>query len=103
QHTSGGGWTRCRLRPTRGQGQYSEATVNTNCTNEGLERGPFLYRDAQDSTISVMECPGAGSTVGKAVPTSWAPDGAALWKLIIRGSVLPGCFMIRDRRFTRSC
>ena len=76
--------------------------MNTYCTNEGLERGPFVYRDAQDSTISVMECPGAGSPVGKAVPTSWAHDGTALWKLIIRGSVLPGRFVIRDRRFTRS-
>jgi hypothetical protein len=34
-----------------------------------------------------------------ALPTSWAYDGAALWKLIIRGRVLPGRFVIRDRRF----
>ena len=76
--------------------------MNTYCTNEGLERGPFVYRDAQDSTISVMECPGAGSPVGRDRPTRWAHEDTALWKLIIRGSVLPGRFVIRDRRFTRS-
>jgi hypothetical protein len=36
------------------------------------------------------------------LPTSWAHDGAALWKLIIGGSVLLGRFVIRDRRFTRA-
>ena len=42
----------------------------TYCTNEGPERGPFLYRDAQDSTISVLEWPDADRPVGRAVPTS---------------------------------
>jgi hypothetical protein len=74
----------------------------TYCTNEGPERGPFLYRAAQDSTISVLESPVADRPVGRAVPTSWTHDGAALWKLIIGGSVLTGRFVIRDRRFTRA-
>ena len=76
--------------------------MDTYCTNEGPKRGPFLYRDAQDSTISVLEWPGADRPVGRAVPTSWAQDGAALWKLIIGGCVLPGRFVICDRRFTRA-
>ena len=49
--------------------------MDTYCTNEGPERGPFLYRDAQDSAISVMEWPGAYQPVGRALPTSWAHDG----------------------------
>jgi hypothetical protein len=76
--------------------------MNTYCTNEGPERGLYLYRDAQDSTISVMQCHGADGPVGRALPTSWAPDGAAPWKLIIGGSMLPGRFVIRDRRFTQA-
>jgi hypothetical protein len=77
-----------------------EATVKTYCTNQGPKRGPFLYSDAQDSSIFVMEFPGGGGPVGMALPTSWNYDGAALWKLIIRGHVLRGRFVIRDRRFS---
>ena len=76
--------------------------MNTYCTNAGPKRGPFLDRDAQDWAISVLECPGADRPVGRAWPTSWAHDGAALWKLIIGGSVLPGRFVIHDRRFARA-
>jgi hypothetical protein len=62
-----------------------------------------LYRDAlPDSAISDLEWPGADRPVGRALPTSWAHDGAALWKLIIGGAVLPGRFAVRDRRFTRA-
>jgi hypothetical protein len=78
------------------------ATMCTYCTNQGPKRGPFLYCDAQDSSVSVMEWPGAGRPVGRAVSTSWAWGGAALWKLVIGGSVLPGRYVIRDRRFTRA-
>jgi hypothetical protein len=77
-----------------------EATVNSYCTKQGPKRGPFLYSDAQDASIFVMECPGRGGPVGMALPTSWAHDGAALWKLVIRGHVLPGRFVVRDRRFS---
>jgi hypothetical protein len=64
--------------------------MNTYCTNEGLERGSFLNRDARNWAISVLEWPGADRPVGIALPTSWAHDGAALWKLMIGGSALPG-------------
>jgi hypothetical protein len=74
--------------------------MNTYCLNEGPERGSFLDRDAQNWAISVIEWPGADRPVGRAVPANWAHDGAALWKLIIGGSALPGRFVVRDRRFT---
>jgi hypothetical protein len=77
-------------------------SMNTYCTDYGPRRGPFLYRDAQHLTINVREWPGGDSSVGRAMPTSWAPDGAALWKLIIDGSELPGRFVIRNRRFTQA-
>jgi hypothetical protein len=57
-----------------------------------------LDRDAQDSTISFLERPGANSPVGMALLTSWAYDGATLWKLMIGGSELPGA--LRDLRST---
>jgi hypothetical protein len=75
--------------------------VNTYCTKLWPPRGPFHYRDAQDSPIGVMECPGAGSPVGRDRPTRWAHEDTALWKWIIRGSAMPGRFVIRDLRFAR--
>jgi hypothetical protein len=76
--------------------------MSTYCTNAGPDRGPFLYRDTRDSPINVMEWPGADRPLGSALPTRWAHDGAALWKLITGGSVLPVRFVIRDRQFTRA-
>jgi hypothetical protein len=76
--------------------------MNIYFTNEGPERGRFLYGDAQGSTIGVMKWPDATRPVGRAFPTSWADDDAALWKLIIGDHVLPGRFVIRDRRFSRA-
>jgi hypothetical protein len=80
--------------------RVEEEKMNTYFASSGPECGPFLYRDAGNSPVGIVETPEGARPIGKALATSWAPDGAALWKLTVRGATLPGRFVLRDRRFT---
>jgi hypothetical protein len=69
-------------------------------TTSGPEHGPFKSRDAQGAVIGVIdENSGRSWPVGMALPTGRDGRGVALWKLILDDVVLPGCWVIIDRRF----
>ena len=64
-------------------------------TDAGPARGPILYRDVT-RPIDVFEEPARSHPIGLAVCIGRIAD-VAIWRLIIRDSVLPGKWMVIDR------
>jgi hypothetical protein len=64
----------------------------------GPQAGPFLYRDVTGA-IDVLGVRHSGRPVGVAVCVGEGPSGVALWRLVIRGSVRRGKWMLVHRQF----
>jgi hypothetical protein len=67
-------------------------------TNAGPKSGPILWRN-DHAVIGVLESPDDPGPIGMAAPLARTPDGMALWKLTVRGGVVPGRFIVVDREF----
>ena len=66
--------------------------------NVGPERGPILHLDTAGA-IGVTEAPGRRMPVGLALRTGWDAAGRALWRLVMHGENVPGCWLVVDREF----
>jgi hypothetical protein len=68
-------------------------------TDAGPERGPILWQDTA-SPIDVIE-DGGLLPVGQATPLAWDDSRRALYRLTVRGALLPGLWRVQDRAFVR--
>jgi hypothetical protein len=66
--------------------------------NVGPERGPIMCHDTPGA-IGVMEGPNRKMPVGMAMRTGWDAAGRALWRLVMHGEAVPGCWLVIDREF----
>jgi hypothetical protein len=65
----------------------------------GPEVGPFLWRDTLGAAIGVLEARNKPSPIGMASLVARDEDGVALWKLTVRGVVVPGRWTVVGREF----
>ena len=71
--------------------------MGTYYANVGPVRGSAMYRDTPPAA-EVLESPDT-KPIGQAVEAGWTENGVALWRLMIRGVVVPGLWSIIDRQF----
>jgi hypothetical protein len=69
--------------------------------NGGPASGFVMFRDAPDA-ISVLEAADDPTPIGTASYTGRDTAGLAVWRLTIRGTELPGRWIILDREFRPS-
>jgi hypothetical protein len=67
-------------------------------TDAGPEAGPILWHD-DHTVIGVLESPDDPGPIGMAAAVARAEDGVALWKLAVRGAVVPGRWIVVGREF----
>ena len=67
-------------------------------TTAGPESGPILWRH-DHAVLGVLASPDDPRPIGMAVPVARAENGLALWKLDVRGGVVPGRWIVLDREF----
>jgi hypothetical protein len=60
--------------------------------------GPVKYR-GMDESIAILDAPENAKQIGTATCSGWNAAGLAWWRLKVRGKVLPGLWVIFDRRF----
>jgi hypothetical protein len=65
----------------------------------GPRSGPFLWRDTLGASIGVLGARDKTSPIGMAAPVARDEAGVALWKLTVRGVVVPGRWVVVARRF----
>jgi hypothetical protein len=62
--------------------------------------GPIRYRQITTS-INVLGASDSTGPIGMALQSGSTDDGQAIWGLIVRGSAVPGRFILVDREFRR--
>lgn len=67
-------------------------------TNVGPLQGPYHGQNAS-SAIEVFELPTAQNAIGVAVPVGSYGGGMTLWRLIVRGHIVPELWLVIDRQF----
>jgi hypothetical protein len=68
-------------------------------TTSGPALGPFLWRDTLGAPICVLGARDETTPIGMASPVARDAADLALWKLTVRGAVVPGRWIVVARRF----
>jgi len=66
----------------------------TYFTTSGPRRGPYLWRDAWGSVVTVLESRDNRAPIGVAMPAGIGDGGVATWRLIVRGEDLGGRWIV---------
>jgi hypothetical protein len=62
-------------------------------------RGRVRYRQLVASAIGILESAGDSTAIGMAFHVGRSTDGLALWRLKVRGTDVPGHWIIDDGQF----
>jgi hypothetical protein len=68
--------------------------TGTYFTTSGPKKGPYLWRDAWGSVVTVSESRDNRAPIGVAIPVGVAAGGVATWRLIVHGSDVPGRWIV---------
>jgi hypothetical protein len=67
-------------------------------TTAGPESGPILWRD-DCAIIDVLRHPDGYVPIGMAMQLERTEGGIAIWDIILRGELVPGCWIVLGRQF----
>jgi hypothetical protein len=74
-------------------------STTTYYTGSGPRRGPFLWRDAWGTSVVVLQSRDDRVPIGLATPIGVGAGGVATWRLVVRGSDVPGRWIVVGGEF----
>jgi hypothetical protein len=70
------------------------ATTTAYFTTAGPKKGPYLWREAWGSAVTVLGSRQDRVPIGVAIPVGVASGGVATWRLIVRGEDVGGRWIV---------